>query len=233
MKTGARRTQLRRLIAGIAVIAVYLMATGPAPGQISGSAHDFSSAGWSRHQICLPCHTPHNAMEVEVNGYGAGRLWNHALPSQGQVYGMRSGELMRDDALDAYSLLCLGCHDGTVALDSFGGRSGSVYISAARVRPSARASTLLGVDLTDDHPVGADAVWPEIEPEGLNPRGAWENQVFGGSRMGRLRPMRIDGQEQWVVSCATCHEPHRRGGHDGLLRIDNSASQMCLACHSK
>lgn len=230
MKTERVGFSVRR---GLAAAAACLLTMAAAQGQISGSAHDFSAAGWSRSQICLPCHTPHNAMAVEVNGYRAGRLWNHALPAVGQVYGMRAGELMRDDALDAYSLLCMGCHDGTVALDSFGGRSGSVYLPAAKIRSSARVSAVLGIDLTDDHPIGADAVWPDIEPEGLNPRGMWENQVFGGSRMGSLRPMRIDGQERSVVSCATCHEPHRRGGHDGLLRIDNSASQMCLACHAK
>ncbi len=201
--------------------------------QIRGSAHDFSLKGWSDNEICKPCHTPHNAMLVEVNGYLVGKLWNHALPAQNQIYKTLVGDLPRDDALDAYSILCMGCHDGTVALDSYGGLSGSMFIGNANVGAPNPIRELLATDLTNDHPVGAGGVWPEPEPSYLNPRNTWENQTFGNSRMGRLQPMLVDGQERSVVSCATCHEPHRRGGHNDLLRIDNTASQMCLACHNK
>lgn len=223
----------RVALISIASVAVGLASATSARAQIVGSAHDFSGEGWSNNQICLPCHTPHNAIGVEINGYDAGRLWNHALPDQGQVYRTNAGDLSRDEALDAYSILCMGCHDGTVALDSFGGRNGSVYINGHKVTPSLRNSAWVGTDLTDDHPVGASAIWPDSEPSYLNPRSSWENQTFGDSRMGRLRLMSVNGEEKSVVSCATCHEPHRRGGHDALLRIDNTSSQMCLACHNK
>ncbi|MCC6908547.1 MAG: hypothetical protein IT430_11435 [Phycisphaerales bacterium] len=195
-----------------------------APAQIIGSAHDFTSAGWAQSQSCLPCHTSHNAAAIEINGYSAGRLWNHALPAQNQVYTTYEGDLTRDEALDSYSLLCMGCHDGTVALDAFGDGVGTQFISG---------DALVGTDLTAQHPVGASAVWPNPEPSYLNPRSTWENQSFGGDRMGRLRLMVVQGAEQSVVSCATCHEPHNRGGNDYLLRIDNTNSQMCLTCHSK
>lgn len=198
--------------------------TSVAAGQILGSAHDFSNQGWSQSQTCLPCHTPHAAAEISINGYPAGRLWNHALPSQGQVYTTYEGDLSRDDALDAYSILCMGCHDGTVALDAFGDEVGSTFLTG---------DALVGTDLTKQHPVGVSAVWPEPTPSYFNDRTTWENQSFGGSRMGRLRLMMVDGQEKSVVSCATCHEPHNRGGHDYLLRIDNTSSQLCLTCHSK
>ncbi len=204
-----------------------------ANAQIRGSAHDFTDKGWSDNEICKPCHTPHNAMTVEINGYVAGKLWNHALPPQSQIYKTLVGDLPRDDALDAYSILCMGCHDGTVALDSFGGVNGSMFIGNANVGAPHPVREFLSTDLTNDHPVGASGVWPEPEPVYFNPRSTWENQTFGNSRMGRLRSMLVDGLERSVVSCATCHEPHRRGGHDDLLRIDNTSSQMCLACHNK
>ncbi len=192
--------------------------------QIVGSAHDFSSEGWAQSQTCLPCHTLHNANAVEINGYSAGRLWNHALPSAGQVYTTYDGNFPRDEALDSYSILCMGCHDGTVALDAFGDGIGSQFMTG---------DALAGTDLTKQHPVGSSAVWPEPEPSYFNPRSTWENQSFGGSRMGKLRLMMVNGAEKSVLSCATCHEPHNRGGHDDLLRIDNTSSQMCLACHNK
>lgn len=215
----------RRQLLNLAGIAVIACGTASVNAQIEGSAHDFSDAGWSDHQICKPCHTPHNAITVDINGYGTDRLWNHALPAEDQVYNTQEGDLTRNDALDAKSILCMGCHDGTVALDSFGGVGGGTFIFG---------DGLIGTDLTNDHPVGAAGYWnAAYEGTRMNPRLDWENQYFGTDRMGRLQDMLIEGVAEPVVSCTTCHEPHRRGGNDYLLRIDNEASQMCLACHNK
>ena len=36
------------------------------------------------------------------------------------------------------------------------------------------------------------------------------------------------------ISCVTCHDVHNGAGHeDGLLRMDNQGSAMCLTCHDK
>ncbi len=219
--------QRRFTTLGFAVLmasAAGTLGTTSANAQITGSAHDFSDEGWAQSQTCLPCHTPHGGGQIEVNGYAAGRLWNHELSNQNQVYTTYDGDFTRDEALDSYSILCMGCHDGTVALDSFGGATGTHFLSG---------DALVTTDLTSQHPVGISAVWPDPEPSDFNPRSTWEDQTFGGSRMGRLRLMVVDGVEQSVVSCATCHEPHARGGYDDLLRIDNTNSAMCLACHNK
>ncbi len=228
--TTRRRT---RIVRSCAVVLCIALSSLSAHAQISGSAHDFSGKGWADAQICKPCHTPHNALRVEVNGYLAGRLWNHSLSASSQVYSTLAGDLTRDDALDVYSLLCMGCHDGTVALDSYGGRAGSMFVGINNVAAPDPIGGLIGIDLTDDHPVGAGGVWPDPEVTYLRPRSTWENQTFGGSRMGGLRPMSINGEERLVVSCATCHEPHGRGNYQGMLRIDNAGSQMCLVCHVK
>lgn len=208
------------LVSGAAVT----LGASRANAQITGSAHDFSGEGWAQSQTCLPCHTPHGGGHVIINGYEAGRLWNHDLPELNQVYTTYDGDFTRDEALDSYSILCMGCHDGTIALDSFGGEMGTHFLSG---------DALVGTDLTMQHPVGISAVWPDPEPSYLHGRATWENQTFGNSRMGKLRLMIVDGEERSVVSCATCHEPHGRGGHDYLLRIDNTSSAMCLACHNK
>lgn len=215
----------RRHLLNLVGIAVIACGTASVNAQIEGSAHDFSGEGWSHNQICLPCHTPHNAKSIDINGYGTHRLWNHGLPAENQIYKTGEGDLPRNDALDAYSILCMGCHDGTVALDTFGGQIGTNFMTG---------SEKLGTDLTNDHPVGGAAVWnPTYEGTRYHYRTEWEGVTFGNSSMGRLQKMLIGGVEESVISCATCHEPHRRGGHSDLTRIDNTGSQMCLACHIK
>ncbi len=43
---------------------------------IAGSAHDFSGEAWNAAgEICIPCHTPHNADITAANA----PLWNHEL----------------------------------------------------------------------------------------------------------------------------------------------------------
>lgn len=55
-------------------------------------------------------------------------------------------------AFDKLSRLCMGCHDGTVALDSYGDLTGSIFITGHK---------LIGTDLTNDHRVGRDAPLPK------------------------------------------------------------------------
>src|SRR4030042_6518050 len=57
------------LLAGGLVVSFY---ASKAQAGITGSPHDFSSNGWSGGQICIVCHTPHNA-----SGNTIAPLWNH------------------------------------------------------------------------------------------------------------------------------------------------------------
>jgi predicted CXXCH cytochrome family protein len=186
-----------------------------ASGQIVGSGHDFSSMAWSQGEICLPCHTPHFAIT------GLPRLWNHELTVA--TYQLHGGTGTAEDDFDVQSRMCLSCHDGTVALDSFGGRTGSSFITPGKN---------LGTDLTDDHPVGSQAEYPpDPAPSwwagAYNPSSSFPSQV-------RLKNwVNPAGVTRQVVSCMTCHNPHNRGNHDAMLQISNSASGLCLTCHIK
>ena len=90
---------------------------------ISGSSHDFSAESWSGGQICEPCHIPHLASE---NPYTP--LWGHDTTQVNYqdnlvtFYGTTWG------SVNGPTLMCLSCHDGTVALDSFGGNIGTEFI---------------------------------------------------------------------------------------------------------
>ncbi|MCP4665925.1 MAG: cytochrome C, partial [Deltaproteobacteria bacterium] len=92
---------------------------------IAGSAHDFSTQPWmAAHngQICLPCHTPHNADTSVTDG----PLWNHQVTTVATytLYTSSTFEATDSGQPDGRSKLCLSCHDGTVAVDSFGGVTG-------------------------------------------------------------------------------------------------------------
>lgn len=199
--------------------ALSLSVTSICSAQILMSRHNFSSWSWSGNEICKPCHTPHNALA------GMPRLWNHELTTatyqmrQG-VNGTGTGTAAVD--LDYRSRMCLSCHDGTVALDSFGGNTGSNYIPYI---------ANLGTNLRDDHPIGSDAQYPpDPIPEW------WPTEFKDASLLPTALQLNAwvdpNGVTRMVVGCMTCHDPHRRG-FPTMLTMSNSASNLCRGCHLK
>lgn len=212
-----KRTKLIANVAGT-VAAAGLFAVSSL-GQIQGTAHDFSTSGWSKGEICLPCHTPHNATITP-----RAPLWNHELTvASYQIYAGDGTFIDTNDALDARSIQCMSCHDGTVALDSFGGQTGSTYMPISRQ---------LGTDLRDDHPVGVTGEYPIDGDSNFNAAVLQSDGTYKIDGVMRLEPYNILGVDTNVVSCTTCHSPHGKG-FDDFLRINNNASALCLACHIK
>ncbi len=187
-----------------------------AQAQITNSAHDFSSYSWSGGEICRPCHTPHFA------NIAAGRLWNHTLSTA--TYTLFGGATGTSADLDRESRLCLSCHDGTVALDSFGGMSGTNYIPGG---------ANMGTDLSNDHPIGAEAIYPTTTSTRFNPQNT-SHQVVSTWGSLRLKSWTDSaGTEQYVVGCRTCHNVHNAGNYDHMLNFSNASSHLCLTCHIK
>lgn len=133
------------ILKGIIFLSVAILFAGAtvALADIVGTPHDFSSQGWSGGKICVVCHTPHNADPYNQNPTDA-PLWNHKLSKASYILYSSPKLDITPDQPGGVSKLCLSCHDGTVALDSFGGATGSNFISG---------SALVGTDLSDDHPV--------------------------------------------------------------------------------
>ncbi len=194
------------------LIAACWMVLSPLPvrAQIAGSPHDFSSQGWSEGEICKPCHTPHHA-DAAVT---AAPLWNHEVTTA--TYTLYSSPTMDVDVEQPgeVSKLCLSCHDGTVAMDSFGGKTGGMFMSGPAVVGE-------GLDLSDDHPVGI----------------YWDHQTVSGC--GSCHYAHGDPYSYKVrfynrrVECASCHDPHNNGAEDsGMLRVGMAGSELCLECHT-
>lgn len=211
------RTTCRVLLAAIALMCY--AATSRAA--IQGGPHDFSVYTWSKGQICLPCHTPHNA-----NVTAGAPLWNHDLTvASYTMYGGNSGTAAAD--LDQKSRLCMSCHDGTVAPDSFGGGAGTGVMPTAGV---------LGTDLRKNHPIGSAAIYPTsgdfIAKSYLDPATAKGRMT--------LQPLTIGTTSQLVVGCTTCHSAHSAGvqvAQTGTITTPDgrsvTGSGLCQTCHVK
>ncbi|MEE8458893.1 MAG: cytochrome c3 family protein [Phycisphaerales bacterium] len=208
----------------IPALAVAMFVAMPALGQtMVGQAHDFSNFGWAEGEICKPCHTPHHAINDET-GVAIGWLWNHELTTATYtLYDGSTADAGPDDgtaAFDKQSRLCMSCHDGTVAIDSFGGNTGSIFLGGHE---------LIGIDLRDDHPVGITGIYPE---QGTADFQAAVNHNLGPNQELKLREMNVGGVNDFVVGCTTCHTPHYKG-FDHQLRMTNDSSALCLSCHIK
>lgn len=198
------------------VIILLLIQAGNSLGQsIVGSAHDFSTASWNTTgEICVVCHAPHNA-NVNVND---APLWNHQSTLATFVPYSSASLNATVGQPDASSKLCLSCHDGTVAVDNFGGvTTGTFYLSGI---------TLIGTDVNDDHPISFvyDATL-SIADDGLADP-TTTNSGLGGTIDQDL----LIGHK---VQCASCHDVHNGSGIDNLLIKSNAQSDLCLTCHIK
>lgn len=194
-------------------IGVAMLLGMSAMAQITGSAHDFSSDTWnSTGRICIVCHTPHNADLTVTDS----PLWNHDVTTVA-AYTVYSGTGTLDATdlgqPDGVSKLCLSCHDGTVALDSFGGATGTTFLTG---------SALVGTDLSDDHPISFtyDAALATADGELATPSG------------GTVGTLPLFGASSDQMECATCHDVHDDTNGNFLL-MDNTASALCLTCHNK
>jgi predicted CXXCH cytochrome family protein len=210
-----RRLNLKHTIGTLAVIVglAALPVTGWAA--ITSSSHDFQSSGWnSTGEICVVCHTPHAADTTVVDA----PLWNHEVTAATFTPYPSGGTMQAAPGQpDGSSKLCLSCHDGTVALDNFGGATGGTnYVSGA---------TLIDVDLRDDHPVSFtyDATLASNDGQLYDPT----TQTSGlGSTID------VDMLFSGKLQCASCHDPHDAGVAKLLVK-SNAASDLCLTCHIK
>ena len=199
---------MKKMVILIAALAMVTGFSTSSFADISGSAHDLSSTT-PGNQICVVCHTPHNS-DTAVTG---APLWDHTVTTETfTLYSLPSstGTL-------GTSLLCLSCHDGATNVDAFGGSGGTGSLGSVAF-PETITGSVVGTDLQDDHPVAV-----------TYPSGGNSDFHSDASFTGTLTPKLFSG----VVECASCHDPHGVTGVTKFLRLANSNSDLCLACHIK
>jgi predicted CXXCH cytochrome family protein len=222
----------KKLAGFLALTAAGLFWAGTATaGTIAGSPHDFRASGttgWvTTTEICNVCHAPHgNAM-----GDGSsGLLWNrsYATTTSYNTYANADTMVANPGQPGGVSKLCLSCHDGTVAIDSFGGDTAGVNFLADG------DDAWVGTDLSNDHPISFDYPTTNAssgDPELFNKTTAMP-AAWGGSGTPSINDAMLIGGK---VECASCHDVHNTNAvaTTYLLLVSNTDSALCLTCHNK
>ncbi len=180
---------------------------------ITASKHNLSATGpgtikaATESEICVFCHVPHNAMP-------SGPLWNRDQPTGTYTaYTSTTRKITAPGQPNGASLLCLSCHDGTIALGKVSSRATNITM-AGGVTTMPAGATRLGTDLSDDHPVSFLFSGVLSNPELRTPTGS----------------VKLDANGQ--MQCTACHSPHD-DANGKFLVVNNIRSALCTNCHNK
>lgn len=213
-----------------------LVASSLTFSQIANSKHDLSSGSTTSgpkssnvDEICVFCHTPHSNQSVEL-------LWNRQSPTATYtVYSSSTMEQTPGQPTDR-SKMCLSCHDGTVALNAIyngpGAGSGTTpTFAVGDTVGKTNSFALIGVDLSNDHPVSIVYSTHQSTDNGLRAATTSNGKPvvsYGGITL----PLYGTSTSDAKLECATCHDPHNTSTAN-FLRVSNTGSQLCLTCHNK
>jgi predicted CXXCH cytochrome family protein len=201
--------QFAALAAGLMILLPWAGSPTRAESIVSGK-HNLSSTGpgtiksSNETEICVFCHVPHNAK-------AAGPLWNRDQPASPYIpYTSTTRKITAPGAPTGASLLCLSCHDGTIAL----GKISSRTIAFGKTNFVAGDQSYIGTDLSDDHPISFLYSSVLANTELRVPSGA----------------VKLDASGQ--LQCTACHSPHDNANGKFLV-VNNIQSALCRNCHNK
>jgi predicted CXXCH cytochrome family protein len=194
---------------------VLAFASGLSAQTIVNTKHNLSASGpgtikaTSESEVCIFCHTPHESTPQAP-------LWNRN--NSGSVYALYSSSTL--NALpgqpDGSSILCLSCHDGTIALGNIVSRDPIAFTGGTLVMPAGNSN--LGTDLSNDHPVSFlfDATLASNDGQLKSPAAL-------------TTPIKL---ESGKVQCTACHDPHDNTNTPFLVST-SKASALCMSCHDR
>lgn len=169
---------------------------------VKNSPHDLSVGSSAElksiagGQVCGYCHTPHSSDPQTP-------AW--AIQKKGQIYTPYTSATLQAVAgqPDGASLMCLSCHDGTIA-------PGGVGIGLFHKNKKAN----LSLDLSDDHPVSF----------------IYDNSLVATDKKLHSPDKRwVDGNSK--VQCTSCHDPHDNT-KTKFLKEGKEYGILCKQCHN-
>lgn len=233
--------------------ALATLAASATAGTILGSKHDFTGlnkragvaamSGLAFSDFgspCVYCHIPPDKEGADASDFGGLPGWNRFRPAT-DGYALYDSRTLDNKVKtpSPISLLCLSCHDGTMAVDMTvfkpdGWRSsedaalhlrlngGNDLMNCGKCHNGIAAHSIeikhIGTDLQNDHPFS-------MEYAGLNPKDPdfraleTSNGFNNGVKL-------YDNK----VECATCHNVHNP---DVNLLLRTGAERLCETCHIK
>lgn len=180
------------------------------------SLHNMSASGpgtvraSSEQEICIFCHTPHNSKPDSP-------LWNRNDP--GAFYNLYTSSTNQAATIQptGSSLLCLSCHDGTIALGNVLSRTTDISFTGG-ITQMPTGSSNLSTDLSDDHPISFHYSSALATADG---------QLKDPALV--THPVSL---ENGYVQCTSCHDPHTNIYSDFLV-TSNQYSELCFKCHDR
>lgn len=220
-----------RNLPALLIVATLLFPAAASAGKgVVASPHNLSVSGpnpeyaFDEIRVCVFCHTPHNA---QPNAQAP--LWNRAPHTVDSSTMYTSPNFATKVGLPptmptGASRICLSCHDGTLALNRYGGPvlgslDAPVYLTG---------STNLTPDLSDDHPLS----FPYTTELAMSANLVPPDQLTG--------PVKLD--RDGYLQCTACHNPH--DDEYGKFLVMNNGdpdksdynaavpSPLCIACHA-
>ncbi len=224
------------------------------PGDIFTSATD---------EVCVFCHTPHAANLTVNAPLWNKALANPASAYTTYSSGtMQGSSVLNNNSMSLACLSChdgTQAMDNMINKPSTGTPSSAGYNATGAGYSTtfwsgegtdtvggalnAKVYMELGTDLSNDHPVGIPYCGGGQTASGSN-AGCADQDFVGASASGsgfvvgsdpvQKNNMRLYGSAvgSATVECASCHDPHN-DAQKTFLRISNSGSAVCLACHVK
>ena len=192
-------------------------ATFAASGKgVVGSMHNLSVSGPgnvkanSESQICIFCHIGHNSAP-------AAPLWNRHNPGGGYIPYTSSTMATSPGDPTGTSILCLSCHDGTIALGKLVSKKNNIDVRGGPNMPAGRYN--LTKDLSDDHPISFDY---------RNSQRVKPLELVSASNLSGAVKLDDSGQLQ----CTSCHNAHD-DQFGKFLVTPQENGELCLSCHIK
>ncbi len=159
----------------------------------------------SESEVCIFCHTPHNSSPRAP-------LWNkNATGTTYLLYNSSTMEAIPGQP-DGSSILCLSCHDGTIALGDLVSRSTQITMTNT-MSPRGNLTT----DLSNDHPISFtyDAALASADGQLKTPP---------------LLNTELDNNSR--LQCTSCHDPHKET-YPKFLVASTEFSALCFTCHDR
>jgi hypothetical protein len=191
-------------------------------------------------QICIFCHTPHNA-----NVVGQAPLWNRAFSDVQNFQRYTSSTLrIRHIASAKYdtgaqpngsSKLCLSCHDGTSHLGAVYSGSPIAMVGNDVISGLASFNPSTNKMLSGHHPVSF------VFMTGFNSTTQIGSMIPGLPASYRFLPASSAGKVKlygnrdgngWM-QCTTCHDPHQNQSDEAICYTTGGAVTSCTSADTR